>query len=204
MASDWNFDKVKTLLWPWSGRRIPQTDKFCRVCNGLQTMPSQEIGHDGSRVLFSVTTALLKGSAARCIVCEAFYLALTKYPWPSDRPSHRTLQPQSNEKNEIVVSTNGTTTLKMVVVSNFSPDIASSPLYMYTSGCRKTQISACAKIANVQQVIDYHGRISLLFTLSALISVPKSLLDGYMNGSESARMSTNRATIQYIRRSQVA
>lgn len=147
MLSNWNLANTRIPFWRrWFHTSRPR--ESCQVCGSLYRAPSQKVIDANERVLFSVSTGLLKKSAAKCPVCEAFYMAVTKYPWPSERPSDRILRPQSNDQNRVLVSTDGVT-LKMVVASNLNDNIVSPALYMYTSGFRTNQVATCAKVTNI-------------------------------------------------------
>ena len=179
MTSGWNLEKIKaSLLAIW--HPVPQSERPCAVCSSLQRVSTWNSVPDKGGVLFSTTTASLKASATKCTVCEAFYVALTKYPWPLERPSSRILL-QNNDQNQVIVSGDGKT-LGMMIVSHLSADIVSPTLYMYAKNKCANQIPEYAMAANIQQVIDYHGRILLLSTLSPSVSLPKPISDFCING----------------------
>ncbi len=146
MTSGWNLEKVKaSLLATW--HPFPQNERPCPVCSSLQTVSTRNSVPDKGGVLFSTTTASLKASATDCRVCDAFYVALTKYPWPSELPSSRILR-QNNDQNQVVVSRDGNA-LRIMVVSHLSRDIVSPSLYMYAKKKCTNQIPACAMTANI-------------------------------------------------------
>ena len=146
MPSSWSLANTRISMWlKWLHFSPPK--ELCHVCSSLQRAPSQKETDTNERLLFSVSTLALKKSATECPVCEAFYIAVTKYPWPSERPSDRILRPQSNNQNQVRISTDGFT-LKMVVASNLYEDIVSPTLYMYTTGRRTNQVPAYAKMTD--------------------------------------------------------